>query len=114
MSLMKKSLIVCAVSLVAILMLFFTTDPNKVPSFILPIPFLLLFVFLLLASSWALQKYADMNFRRSLRVGVLCAAIPTVLLVLQSIGQLTVKDVLTIGILFLVSYFYIARTTAPS
>jgi len=111
---MKKSLIVSAVLLVTALLLFMTTDPDRVPSFILPVPFVLLFVSLLLFLAWGLQKYVGMTFRRSIKVGVLCAAIPTILLVLQSIGQLTIKDVLTIAILFLVSYFYIARTTAPS
>jgi hypothetical protein len=112
--LMRKSLVACVVSLVAVVLLFVTTDPNKVPSFTLPIPFLLLFASSLLFFSWLLQKYAGMTVRRSLRVGVLCVGIPMILLVLQSIGQLTVKDVLTLAVLFLVSYFYMTRSTAPS
>lgn len=111
---MKKSLIVCAASLAAILLLFISTDPNRVPSFMLPLPFLLLFLLAWLFSALLLQKYMGMTHRRSLRVGVLCAGIPMLLLVLQSIGQLTIKDVLTLAVLFLVSYFYVNRSTAPS
>lgn len=110
---MKKALIVSALCLIAVVLLFSTTDPNKVPSFILPIPFVLLFVSVLILASWLLQHYG-MAMRRSVRVGVLCAGIPILLLVLQSIGQLTLKDVLTIIVLFSISYFYVARTTASS
>lgn len=110
---MKKALIFGALCFMAVLALFSTTDPNKVPSFVLPVPFVLLFISLLAAIMWTLQKYG-MGMSRSVRVGALCAGIPIVILVLQSIGQLTVKDVLTIAVLFAVSYFYIARSTVPS
>ena len=75
------------------------------------IPFVLLFV--LLGSVIALAlRYRGMPFRRALRLGIVLATVPVLLLVLQSIGQLTVKDILTILILFVVSYFYIARVSA--
>ncbi|HEY5667677.1 MAG TPA: hypothetical protein VIR03_00770 [Candidatus Saccharimonadales bacterium] len=110
---MRKALIFGALCFLGVLVLFSTTDPNKVPSFVLPVPFVLLFISLLVAAMWLLQKHG-MGMSRSVRVGTLCASIPIVILVLQSIGQLTVKDVLTIVVLFAVSYFYIARSAVSS
>jgi hypothetical protein len=110
---MKKTLIISGVCLLTVVVLFMATDPNKVPSFVLVIPFLLLFAFLWSLTSLLLQK-RGLSTRRSLKIGMLCAAIPIVLLVLQSIGQLTLKDVLTISALFFVSYFYMTRlSTSP-
>jgi hypothetical protein len=99
--------------LLAILVLFMATDPNRVPSFILVLPFLLMFTLLLSLGMLLLEK-RGFSTRRSLKIGMLCAAIPIVLLVLQSIGQLTLRDVLAIGALFVVSYFYMTRlSTSP-
>jgi len=107
---MKKIIIMGGASLAILLLLFITTDPTKVPSFILVLPFILIFVVLVCALVLGL-RWRGMSTTRSLRVGALSAAVPLTLLVLQSIGQLTVRDLLTIAALFLLSYFYIARTT---
>jgi hypothetical protein len=110
---MKKTLFVSSACLLGLLVLFITTEPTDVPSFILVLPFLFIFIILLSLISLLLQK-RGMSVRRSWRVGALFAAIPLTLLILQSIGQLTVRDLLTIAALFSLSYFYITRTTAPS
>jgi uncharacterized membrane protein len=110
---MKKSLIISGSCLAVVLLLFMTTDPNRVPSFMLIVPFLLLFASFLLVTSTLLQRQG-MSSARSLRLGVVFVAIPLILLVLQSIGQLTVRDVLTVAILFSLSYFYVSRSAASS
>jgi Mn2+/Fe2+ NRAMP family transporter len=110
---MKRALIICGGCLSALLVLFLGTDPNKVPSFVLVFPFILLFVTLLSLAFILLQK-RGMAVSRSMRIGALCAAVPIILLILQSIGQLTLKDVLTIGALFVVSYFYMSRLSTSS
>jgi hypothetical protein len=110
---MKKIMFISSVCFAGLLILFMATEPTNVPSFILVLPFLLIFIVLLSLFSWLLQK-RGMAGRRSWRIGALSAAIPVALLILQSIGQLTVRDILTIAALFSLSYFYITRTTAPS
>jgi hypothetical protein len=77
------------------------------------LPFILIFIGLLTVFAHVLQK-RGMSPSRSWRVGALGAGIPLVLLILQSIGQLTLRDVLTIAALFSLAYFYVSRTTAPS
>lgn len=110
---MKRTALIAGICLLSVLALFFGTDPAKVPSFILPIPFLLLFVFLFSLITFILEKQGFSRLR-ALKVGILCSGIPLTLLVLQSIGQLTVRDVLVLTALFVLSYFYIARSSTAS
>jgi hypothetical protein len=110
---MKKLLIASSICLVAVLLLFMATDPNKLPSFVLIVPFVLLFV-LLSTIIMIILKTQGMADKKSLKMGLSLAGVPLILLVLQSIGQLTLRDVLTIGILFAISYFYVSRSTASS
>ena len=110
---MKKPLILIGICLAIVITVFMSTNPNKVPYFVLIFPFLLLFVSLFLFSSTILQ-WQGIAKARSMRLSVLFAGIPLLLLVLQSIGQLTVRDVLTIAVLLFVSYFYVTRATASS
>jgi hypothetical protein len=110
---MKKPLIISGICLAVLATIFMSTDPSRVPSFILIIPFLLLFAALFLFSTTMLQ-WQGMGKARSMRLSALFAGIPILLLVLQSIGQLTVRDVLTIAVLLFVSYFYVTRATASS
>lgn len=110
---MKKTMVIAGSCLFVLVILFFGTDPNKVPSFVLVLPFLLLFTILLYLIAFLLEKRGFSN-RKSLRIAVLCAGVPIVLLVLQSIGQLTLRDVLVLSALFILSYFYMSRSTASS
>lgn len=98
---------------ITIIVLFVFTDPNRVPSFVLVLPFILLFILLLSLIVLILQKRGMYN-SKTLRIGMLCAAIPLVLLILQSIGQLTIRDVLAIAALFAISYFYMSRISISS
>jgi hypothetical protein len=45
---------------------------------------------------------------------VTMTALPVILVAMQSIGQLTVRDAVTIGVLFLVFGFYISRMSGES
>ena len=93
--------------------MFLTISPNNVPSFLLVIPFILLFT-LLLSGIFYLLELRGVNSKKSLKIASLCASLPILLLVLQSIGQLTIRDVLTVLLLFAISYFYISRTAVSS
>jgi len=110
---MKRNLYITGGCFLALLILFFGIDPNKVPSFLLVLPFILLFTVLLAGIYYVLQK-RQMDSKKSLKLAALCSSLPILLLVLQSIGQLTVRDVLTVALLFALSYFYIVRATASS
>ncbi len=103
-------------SLLAFMMLF---QPTKLPVAALIIPFLLLFA--AFYSSWDLlglikDRYFGRGERSKLhtRLGMALCASAVFLLVLQSLGQLTLRDVATVlGIVWL-GYIYLARTLSGS
>lgn len=79
----------------------------------LVLPFILLFVVIFSVVSFAMEKWGVAG-AKSFKVAALCASLPVLLLVLQSIGQLTLRDILTVAVLFVLSFFYISRTTLSS
>ncbi len=111
---MKKHLIIAGTGSFFLLLLFFVINPGRVPAFILVLPFILLFVVTLSLALYFFEFKKSMEHAKSVRLAALCSALPILLLVLQSIGQLTLRDVITMTILFVLSYFYIVRSAVSS
>jgi len=107
---MKKNIIKLAGVVLILFILFLTTDPQKLPSVMLILPFIIFFLLIFFAAKWVLLRRIT-NPRKATRVAILSAALPTLLFVLLSLGQLTVKDVATTAVLFILSYFYISRNS---
>jgi hypothetical protein len=90
------------------------SQPQKLPVLLLIVPFVLLFVALM--STWAvvvpalhrlLGKRGYAGARR-LRVTVCGSAV--LLIILQSLGQLTLRDMITIGAIAVLGYLYVGRS----
>lgn len=100
------------------IVLFLTTEPTKLPAAVLTLPFLVLFA-TIFAISWIVmvrmaRREQVIPRRRIAAFALLYASLPMLLLLLQSIGQLTIRDTITLFVLFGVLYFYITRTnTVP-
>jgi hypothetical protein len=111
---MKKSFKFLLVALSALLLLLFATQPASVPPVVLILPFIIIFLILttLLAMLFGWPK-ATVGVKQ-LQVGALGAALPTLLMVLQSVGQLTLRDAATITVLFAITYFYLYRRKMPA
>jgi hypothetical protein len=105
MTLTTKVTGVCTATL---LLLMFLTQPDQLPAIILVAPFMLLFVTLFLISNLLLKR-PDAPRAKRLKVSILIAGFPTILLVMRSLGQLTVRDILAMLALFCIGYFYIGR-----
>ncbi len=86
------------------------TDPAKLSSLALIVPFLLLFT-VLWCGAFLLLRASHVSRARSVRLSFVGAGLPIGLMLLQSIGQLTFRDVITILMFFAVAYFYIDRIT---
>lgn len=110
MNSMKKNILKLLAVVGILLILFLTTDPQKLPSIMLIVPFIIFFLLIFFAAKWVLLRRIA-NPKKAARVAILSAALPTLLFVLLSLGQLTVKDVATTAILFILSYFYISRNS---
>jgi hypothetical protein len=89
-------------------------QPDKLPVVLLIVPFVLLFA--ALYSTWNLgivvkgrlyDKTETIRPRRRLGAAI-CASI-VLLVVLQSLGQLTVRDVATLFAILVLGYFFLAR-----
>jgi hypothetical protein len=105
---MTRTAKIALVGSTILLLILLTTDPRQIPSVVLVAPFLLIFVIVTATVAHLLGLYSLFE-RRRVRVGIVCAAIPVLLLVLQSLGQLTLRDTLALFALFAVAYFYISR-----
>lgn len=107
---MKKNIMKLTGVVFVLFILFLTTDPQKLPSVMLILPFIVFFLFIFFVAKWVLV-HRIANAGKATRVAVLSAALPTLLFVLLSLGQLTIKDVATTAVLFVLSYFYISRNS---
>lgn len=99
---------------IALTIILVTTNPDTVKLGVLGFVFVLLYAIvfeIVVLAGLALRSFGVINWRQSrvLRVASGIAALPTFLLILQSIGQLTVRDVLLAGGLFVLLYFYFSR-----
>jgi hypothetical protein len=101
------------ITIIAVCLLFFGfTTPKSVPSVMLIVGFLMLaaliysFLKLVFIISGLNARMPSVYSRGIMLAGTL---IPVLLLMLQSIGQLTVRDVLTLSGLFIIGIFYVGR-----
>lgn len=101
-----KLLILSAALLVVFLL---STDPAKLPSAMLIVPFLLAFFIIFLSAKLLLGA----NKQRTGLI-MLVAVIGVISLALQSLGQLTIRDGVMLLILFVVGYFYVNRRAATT
>jgi hypothetical protein len=108
-----KVIISLLLTLVTLVVLFLTTDPAHLASPFLIVPFFLIFSLLAFALL-ALLRLTDIYAPKRRAIVLVGATIPTLLLVLQSIGQLTIRDVLTLGAIIALSYVYISRLMTAS
>jgi hypothetical protein len=115
----KRRIVRIGLLVAALALLLALANPQAVPSVLLIVPFVLLFFVIFLSVLQVVgflrshddDKIAGFSLRRPWVVAALVAGIPVLMLILQSIGQLTVRDVVTILVLFSVAYFYIARSS---
>lgn len=94
---------------------FMFTNPRSVPSVVLIVGFAMIFAVLYVGLRLIIRLLGLRDRMSAAQYKVLTlggAGLPVLLLALQSIGQLTLRDVVTIAALFLVGSFY-AMKLAP-
>lgn len=108
----KTKLATSQVFLLLCILLFF--DPRHLAIPILTLPFVLLFGALFYGSEALQEWYAghndlEANLKRKRSLSLLVASVPVSILILGSINQLTLKDILLFGILLITGSFYMKR-----
>ena len=98
-----------------LLFLMLITQPSDMPVYVFILPFVLFFCFIYNLLSLGIMRNAlnksesDKNFRKKV-VFVVSLGL-TVFLSLQSIGQLTVRDIVMVLLIGMIGYFYIVRNS---
>jgi hypothetical protein len=106
---MKRTVRVIGIAGVSLLTLVTATQPARLPSIVLIVPFVLMFAILALTIALLIAWRHEVLGFRAIRAGCMAAVLPIVLLVLQSVGQLTLRDGLTLAALFGITYFYMSK-----
>ncbi len=106
-----KKFVLLALMYTSFFVFLFTTNPNKLAIGWLIAPFVWLFIILFLTAlliiDW-LTPLARFQQRR-LSLAALIAIVPTLILLLDSINQLTLKDGLLIAVFGAIASFYAAK-----
>ena len=110
---MKTVIRFTGISSTILLLILLFSHPQTLPSFFLIVPFILIFIVLggLVTLMMGLRGPVG---KKEVRIGAVAASVPVSLLVLQSLGQLTIRDVLAIVALFIMAYFYVSRVNTSS
>jgi hypothetical protein len=113
----KRHAVAVVATLLVAAVFFGLTSPTRLPAIFFILAFMLIFaasyalvtglVYLVAVVSGTLSQDRLRPRIRAIKAGT--AAVTTVLLGLSSIGQLTVKDILTLLVFFSVLYFYATR-----
>lgn len=112
MNIIDKKLKLALYCLLVLVIFLASTNPGSVASIFLVVPFVLIFLIIWFGLFVSADRWQ--SFSGKIRLATLGAAMPTLLLVMQSLGQLTVRDTLTVMLLLGVGYFYALRAFNPS
>jgi len=110
---MKRAGIISAIAGAFLFGLVLFTNPTTLPSLILVVPFVLVFI-IIWCMSFAFMRKHNFSRLRAVRLSLIFAGLPVSLMLLQSIGQLTPRDIITILVFFAVAYFYLSRIVVSS
>lgn len=108
MSTRNKRFILLGIIVVLLNGLIFTTHPDNLPLPLLTAPFVLVFVAAYVAAQLILGYVApNLSARAKRGLSLSVATLPVLLLVLQSIGQLTPRDlIITLGLIALLLFYF--------
>lgn len=91
-------------------LLLLTTNPERMPLPVLILPFIIIFILLWLILRIVLRYFYPGLTKSKMRVfAALLAAFPVVCLLLQSVGQFSSRDFITLSALIVVLWFYLNR-----
>jgi hypothetical protein len=86
------------------------TNPQQLPLPLILVPFIWLFVAIFIAVNGLIKwRFSDLVHKRRTVIAGVCAALPVLLVVFESIHQLTIKDILIVVALVAITSFYILR-----
>lgn len=106
----KRLLITAGLLLGALLSFLFSTNPTRLSSALLVLPFFLLFGLLFVLATYYFQQ-TGFSKKQRLRLSALTAGLPCLLLVLESVDQLTIRDTIMLFGFFGLASLYAVRSS---
>lgn len=107
---MTNSIRLLILAVVGLGILLMTTQPNQLPSIVLILPFLLILLIVFLG----VRLLFGGKSGRISGSALLIAGLVVIFLALQSLGQLTPRDMIMLSILFATAYFYMYRRASKA
>ena len=113
-ALLHKKLLLALALIVFDAIFFLTANASKVPSYLIIVGFVLitLTLYLLLSTLISLTKYYGLKLKHQRRLSLCLTGLLAGLLALQSIGELSVRDVLVILPLAIIGYIYMTLSAS--
>ena len=115
---LSRDFVVACSAWFGILLFILVTNPTKIPVSFVVVPFA--FLLLALWTSWSVVcdllwgTRRDGQLERTIRhLGHMLSVATTICLALQSIGQLSIRDILAVLFVCILGFFYVHRMTAP-
>lgn len=106
----KQILLIVAFWL-ALAAMIFLLNPQDAPLPLLIVPFVLFFAALYHSAKYFLHQVTpNMSVTRVSLLAVSASAVPTFLLVLSSVEQLTIRDILLLATLLIMTVFYVRKS----
>lgn len=106
-----KHSIRAAVAWIAFFVVIFITDPLEAPLIVLMLPFVFLFVAIHQTLTYLLQRLMPrLSVARRNAVAIPGAFLPVSLMLLNSVQQLTLRDIVLLAVLLVVAGFYIRKS----
>lgn len=104
---------------VGLCIFFMATHPERLPTFMFSVVFAVLygigFSVMMGVGVWIRHRtMTSAAHRRMQKHAAIIALWPTLMLILQSIGQLTLRDIIITTVLLVLLYFYAVRMAQPS
>ena len=101
------------------LLIFAATNPQHLPVSLLLVPLIALFIAFLFTTRWVVFKIASrknskLSKKRLGTLAIILAGFPFLCILLQSIGQFSLRDLAMLAVFFSVLWFYLVRSQAVS
>lgn len=107
---MGKKLITLGLAYFAAFLFFMLINPHKLPFALILLPFIILFLLIYMSVQVVLSVFFIINSRQKRVISLVLATMPVLMLIIQTVTQLTVRDVILSVSITIVLIWYSVRS----
>lgn len=109
MKYLQKKMIMLVLLCISIALFFMFSDPEQLPLVATLVPFILIFTALFVTIDISLEVFFALEKTKKRIISLVLSIMPVVLLLIQSITQLTIRDVILCTLITIIVVWYISR-----